>query len=176
MQISPIFIRPISVLVALVVFMTMQVQSTTQAQNAQNNNDTTKPSIITKFDLDNQAKKAEVIVRATIDSTTVTKDNDVNYLTYSLTVVESIFGDANSLPQNEGKPAIFILQGLQDAPRLSKGQEAIFLLYKAKLDSPFVGFNQGFYPINGGKVSAGKISKPNDLRDAIRKAREGGQP
>lgn len=121
-----------------------------------------------------QVKKAELIVRGTLGTAVAVKEGEVTYLAYPLTVAETIAGDAARLPQNEGKPALFFLQGLADLPDLKTGQEVFALLYTRKLDSPLVGFNQGLYPVTGGKVLAGDakapITDPAKLRDAIRAA------
>lgn len=126
--------------------------------------------------LTQQARKADVIVRATLGAAQSVKEGDVTYLAYPLTIAETIAGDAASLPQNEGKPALFFLQGLSDLPEVRAGQEVIALLYARKLDSPVVGFNQGLYIITGGALTAGDAAKPittpDGLRDAIRAARE----
>lgn len=125
--------------------------------------------------LEQQAKKAEVIVRATLGAAQTAKEGDVSYLVYPLEVAEVLAGDVATLPQWEGKPALYVLQGLQDFPKLAAKQEGIALLYTKRFDSPLVGFNQGWYPIEGGKVSAGDPQKPLTdpaaLRDALRAAR-----
>ncbi len=154
---------------------------------------------VTPLTLAQQAQKAEVIVRATLGTPTTAKEGDVTYTVYPLSVTETIAGDAASLPQHMGKPALFFLQGVQDLPALSGGQEVFALLYARKADSPLVGFNQGLYPVVNGAVSvspagsaatgAGSatgtevaapsgaatgttITTPTALRDAIRAARE----
>ena len=124
-----------------------------------------------------QAKKADVIVRATLGTATTVTEAGIAYAVYPLTVAETLAGDAGSLPQSQGRPALYVLQGLADLPTLSAGQEVVVLLYARRLDSPLVGFNQGLYPVTGGKVaglkdSAGKdITDLGALRDAIRAAR-----
>ncbi|WP_278914133.1 hypothetical protein [Deinococcus wulumuqiensis] len=122
-----------------------------------------------------QASRAEVIVRVTLGSPKTVKDGDVTYQVYPLDVAEVIAGDPATLPQYEGKPALFVLQGTQDLPAFAAGQEGVALLYARRLDSPLVGFSQGWYPVVGGKVTAGDrekpITDPAALRDAIRAAR-----
>lgn len=108
---------------------------------------------VTPLTLAQQAQKAEVIVRATLGTPTTDKEGDVTYTVYPLTVTETIAGDAASLPQHMGQPALFFLQGVQDLPALSGGQEVFALLYARKADSPLVGFNQGLYPVTNGAVS-----------------------
>lgn len=123
-----------------------------------------------------QVKKADVIVRGTLGPAVSVREGEVTYLAYPLTVAETITGDAARLPQNDGKPALFFLQGLADLPNLKSGQEVFALLYVRKQDSPLVGFNQGLYPVTEGKVAAGDaktpITDPAKLRDAIRAALE----
>ncbi|GGM20513.1 hypothetical protein [Deinococcus aerophilus] len=123
-----------------------------------------------------QVGKAEVIVRARVGAAVNVKDGEITYLAYPLTLLETIAGDAASLPQNEGQPALFFLQGVNDLPEVRAGQEVIALLYARKLDSPVVGFNQGWYVITNGQVTAGDkaspITTPDQLRQAIRAARE----
>ncbi len=123
-----------------------------------------------------QAQKAEVIVRARIGAAVNVRDGEITYLAYPLTLLETIAGDAAKLPQNEGQPALFFLQGVSDLPEVRAGQEVIALLYARKLDSPVVGFNQGLYVIANGQVTAGDtarpITTPDQLREAIRAARE----
>lgn len=120
-----------------------------------------------------QAKKAEVIVRASVGTAKSVKEGDVAYRAYPLEVKEVVAGEVASLPQLDGKPALFILEGLQDAPQFLSDQEAVLLLYARKLDSPLVGVNQGVYPIDNGKVKAGDITDPAKLIAAIRDARGG---
>lgn len=132
--------------------------------------------------LQQQARKAEVIVRAVLGERTTVTEGEVTYQVYPLTVSETLVGDAASLPQHGGRPALFFLQGLGDLPPLASGQEVIALLYTRRLDSPLVGFNQGLYAIINGAVgnaagaardAAGtELTDPAKLRDAIRAARE----
>lgn len=118
-----------------------------------------------------QAQKAEVIVRATLGQAQPVKEGDVTYTAYPLDVKETVAGDVNSLPQLNGKPALMFLQGLEDTPKLSAGQEAVLLLYARRLDSPVVGVNQGAYVVQNGKVNAEEITDPVKLVEAIRTAR-----
>lgn len=127
--------------------------------------------------LEQQARKADVIVRATLGAATTVTEGEVSYQVYPLTITETLVGDAASIPQSGGKPALFFLQGLADLPALAAGQEVVALLYARRLDSPLVGFNQGLYPVTNGAVKAktaagADITDPAKLRDAIRAARE----
>ncbi|GAA5533205.1 hypothetical protein [Deinococcus aluminii] len=103
--------------------------------------------------LTQQAKKADVIVRATLGTPSTVKEGEVTWLVYPLTVTETVAGDAASLPQREGQPALYLLSGMEGLPTLRPGQEAFLLLYSKRLDSPIVGFWQGVYPIENGKVT-----------------------
>lgn len=115
---------------------------------------TTAPALT----LTQQAKKADVIIRATVGTPTTVTEGSVNYTVYPLTVTETIAGDAATLPQNEGKPALFFLQNLSDLPTLNNGQDIIALLYARRLDSPLVGFNQGLYLIVNGQVTRATVN------------------
>lgn len=128
---------------------------------------TTAPSL----SLEQQAKKAEVIVRAKLGPAAEVKVGELVYAVYPLTVTETIAGDPAWLPQHEGAPALFILKDLADLPTLAAGQDVVALLYTARLDSPFVGFNQGLYAVTDGAVKAGTITDPVKLREAILSAR-----
>lgn len=105
--------------------------------------------------LEQQARKAEVIVRATLGPPAEVRDGDVTYVAYPLTVTETIAGDPASLPRQAGAPALLFLKGLADLPDLRAGQDVIALLYSARLDSPLVGFNQGLYPVVNGSLVPG---------------------
>ncbi|ABF45940.1 hypothetical protein Dgeo_1645 [Deinococcus geothermalis DSM 11300] len=102
--------------------------------------------------LTQQAKKADVIIRATLGTPSTVKDGEVTWLVYPLTVTETVAGDPASLPQLDGKPALYLLSGVEGLPDLRAGQDAFLLLYSKRLDSPIVGFAQGLYPVENGKV------------------------
>lgn len=110
---------------------------------------TTAPTLT----LTQQARKATVIVRATLGASARVTEGNVTWVVYPLTVAEAVVGDPATLPQREGKPALYVLAGLEGVPELRAGQEGFFLLYAGRLDSPLVGFSQGFYPIVNGKVT-----------------------
>lgn len=105
--------------------------------------------------LEQQARRAEVIVRATLGSPVDVRDGDVTYVAYPLTVTETIAGDPATLPRHEGAPALLFLKGASDLPQLRAGQDVIALLYSARMDSPLVGFNQGLYPVVNGSLVPG---------------------
>ena len=105
-----------------------------------------------------QARKADVIVQATIGTPTTVTEGGQAYSVYPLKVSETLAGDAAQLPQLPGGqggsgPALYVLSGMELAPVFQSGQEAVLLLYKGRLDSPLVGFNQGAFLISNGLVS-----------------------
>jgi len=114
---------------------------------------TGQASTFTELTLTQQAKKAQVIVRATVGAPTTTQSAGVSWINYPLTVTETIAGDVASLPVLEGKPTLMFLAGLQDVPTLNSGQDVFLLLYTGTQDSPLVGFNQGAYPVVNGRVT-----------------------
>ncbi|MDP9764418.1 hypothetical protein [Deinococcus enclensis] len=128
--------------------------------------------------LQQQAKKADVIVRAVLGAATTVKDGDVTYTVIPLTEIkDAVAGDVARLPVHEGKPALFFLRGVDDLPTLGSGQEVFALLYAARADSPLVGFNQGLYPVVNGQVTWNSVTKARV--DALAKAeadRQAAQP
>lgn len=128
--------------------------------------------------LQQQAKKADVIVRAVLGAATTVKDGDVTYTVIPLTEIkDAVAGDVARLPVHEGKPALFFLRGVDDLPTLGSGQEVFALLYAARADSPLVGFNQGLYPVVNGQVTWNSVTKAR--MDALAKAeadRQAAQP
>jgi len=115
-------------------------------------------TIFQTLTLAQQAKKADVIVQATIGTPTTATEGGQTYAVYPLKVSETLAGDAATLPQTVGSqggngPALYVLSGVDSAPTFQAGQEAVLLLYKGRLDSPLVGYNQGAYLISGGLVS-----------------------
>lgn len=128
--------------------------------------------------LQQQARKADVIVRAVLGAATTVKDGDVTYTVIPLTEIkDAVAGDVARLPVHEGKPALFFLRGVDDLPTLGSGQEVFALLYAARADSPLVGFNQGLYPVVNGQVTWNSVTKAR--MDALAKAeadRQAAQP
>ena len=128
-----------------------------------------------------QAKKADVIVQATIGIPTSVTENNQVYAVYPLKVSETLAGDSATLPQTVGSqggggPAVFVLSGVESAPVFQTGQEVVLLLYTGRLDSPLVGYNQGAYLISNGQVSvlnsplasapgAGTVAQPSALQN-----------
>ena len=108
--------------------------------------------------LEQQARKADVIVQAIIGTPTTVTEGGQAYSVYPLKVSETLAGDAAQLPQlpggqGGGGPALYVLSGMELAPVFQSGQEAVLLLYRGRLDSPLVGFNQGAFLISNGLVS-----------------------
>jgi hypothetical protein len=128
--------------------------------------------------LQQQAKKADVIVRAVLGAATTVKEGDVTYTVIPLAEIkDAVAGDVARLPVHEGKPALFFLRGVDDLPTLGSGQEVFALLYAARADSPLVGFNQGLYPVVNGQVTWNSVTKARV--DALAKAeadRQAAQP
>ncbi|GHF82105.1 hypothetical protein [Deinococcus ficus] len=119
--------------------------------------------------LQQQARKADVIVRAVLGAATTVKDGDVTYTVIPLAEIkDAVAGDVARLPVHEGKPALFFLRGVDDLPTLGSGQEVFALLYAARADSPLVGFNQGLYPVVNGQVTWNSVTKARV--DALAKA------
>ncbi|ULH16946.1 hypothetical protein MF271_06920 [Deinococcus sp. KNUC1210] len=102
--------------------------------------------------LQQQAKKADVIVQATIGTPTTATEDGLTYAVYPLKVSTTLAGDPAQLPQVAGGPALYILANLDAAPVFQAGQEAVLLLYKGRLDCPLVGFNQGVYWLINGQI------------------------
>ncbi|AWN23428.1 hypothetical protein DKM44_09465 [Deinococcus irradiatisoli] len=102
-----------------------------------------------RLTLDQQAVRAQVIVRATVEAPASVQESGQTWNVYPLTVLETLAGDAQALPKYQNKPSVWILSGMQDGPLLPGG-EAMLLLYTARYDSPLVGFNQGAYNVQGG--------------------------
>ena len=116
--------------------------------------------------LEQQVKKADLVLYVRVlgvvqENRTLGKET-FPWQVYSLEVLESLVGDAATLPKKDGKTTISVLGGvdltLEGVPTLktpkdkNPGGEYILLLYKTAYDSPFVGFNQGVYPTLSGKV------------------------
>lgn len=111
-----------------------------------------------KLSLEQQAVRAEVIVRATVETSSSVQESGQTWTVYPLTILETVAGDAQSLPKYQNKPSVWVLSGVQDAPSLSSG-DTMLLLYKERYDSPLVGFNQGKYSLQslGAGGAAAKV-------------------
>ncbi|AZI42006.1 hypothetical protein EHF33_03935 [Deinococcus psychrotolerans] len=109
-----------------------------------------------KLSLEQQAVRADVIVRATVEASSSVQESGQTWTVYPLTILETVAGDAQSLPQYQNKPSLWVLSGVQDAPVLPSG-DSMLLLYKERYDSPLVGFNQGKYTLQSAGGAAAKV-------------------
>ncbi|MBB6096769.1 hypothetical protein HNR42_000181 [Deinobacterium chartae] len=122
---------------------------------------TAHATTVLPLSLQEQAKRAEIIVHARISAVSDETRGDLPWRVYVLDVKEIIAGDPKELPQVSGAPSFAILGGnlsgqnvtLEGAPVLSAESEYILMLYKTPYDNPIVGFNQGVYFIQNGRVS-----------------------
>lgn len=107
--------------------------------------------------LSDQARRADVIVHAAVADIQSETRNNLPWKVYTLKVLETLGGNSKDLPTSASLPSFAILGSdtllLEQAPTPIKGQEYIFFLYKTPYDSPIVGFNQGIYNVQDGRVS-----------------------
>lgn len=103
--------------------------------------------------LEQQARRADVIVRGSLGAPQAVTEGNVSWRVYPLTLTETVAGDAGQLAQHAGQPALYIWSEATDLPQWRTGQDAFFLLYAAKMDSPLVGYNQGYYPVSDDAVT-----------------------
>ena len=122
-------------------------------------------SVAPTMTLPQQAQKAEVIVRGELGAPQTVTNGGVTWRAYPLTVTEVVSGDVNRLPQLEGQPTLYIWANAEGLPEWRTRQDAFFLLYTAQLDSPLVGFNQGYYAINAEQI---KLADKDITVDAFR--------
>ena len=122
-------------------------------------------SVAPTMTLPQQAQKAEVIVRGELGAPQTVTNGGVTWRAYPLTVTEVVSGDVNRLPQLEGQPTLYIWANAEGLPEWRTRQDAFFLLYTARLDSPLVGFNQGYYAINAEQI---KLADKDITVDAFR--------
>ena len=97
-----------------------------------------------------QAKKADVIVQATIGIPMGVTENNQVYVVYPLKISETRAGDASTLPQTVGSqggsgPALFVLSGVESAPVFQVGQEVVLLLYKGRMIKITVNYYDGTF-------------------------------
>ncbi len=132
-------------------------------------------TVVRTYPLPEQARRAQVIVQASLDAP-VTRDEDgQTWTVYPLKVTRTLAGDLGSLPQVDGRPALYLLAGMDDAPTFQPGEQAVLLLYAGKLDNPLVGFTQGAYRIQDGRVPAANGVTPDAFWQNLAQLREGGQ-
>ncbi len=130
-------------------------------------------TVVKPLPLAEQAAKANVIVQAKVAEVRDAQRDGVAWKVYRLTVSETVAGDAGSLPKLENDPALWILAGVDDAPTLKVGDEAVMLLYTGTFDSPIVGFNQGLYRLQDGKIVGGEPTDPAQFKRALASFRGG---
>ncbi len=126
---------------------------------------------VPKLTLAQQAKKADLIVQARVTEIKPQTQGGQKWTVYALKVGETLSGSVADLPQLNGAPTLWVLDGLEGAPKLAVNDEAVLLLYKGLLDSPVVGVNQGVYLLQGGKVQGQSVSDPAAFKKALLDAR-----
>lgn len=117
--------------------------------------------------LETQARRAEVIVRGSLGAPQTVSENGVSWRVYPLKLTEAVAGDAARLPAAGGEPAPYVWAEATDLPNWRTGQDAFFLLYTARLDSPLVGYNQGYYAVVNGQVA---LNEPVTLAPEVKDA------
>lgn len=123
--------------------------------------------------LADQARKAQIIVQARVTNVSSQERDGQRWTVYRLTVSETLFGNVGALPTFENTPALWVLEGVEDAPVLRANDEAVMLLYGGLQDSPVVGFNQGLYRIQNGRVEGGTPTELPAFKAAVLRARSG---
>ncbi|MFC6617681.1 hypothetical protein [Deinococcus radiophilus] len=103
--------------------------------------------------LNQQASRAEVIVRGVLGAPQTGEDGQTSWRVYPLTITETVVGDVSDLPQQGSQTVLYVWADARDLPEWRTGQDAFFLLYTGRMDSPLVGYNQGYYPVVGGRVT-----------------------
>lgn len=104
------------------------------------------------------AQKAEVIVQATVAEVSRQERDGETWTVYRLKVSEVVTGAVADLPKLGEDPALWVLEGLENAPTLKANDEAVLLLYRKLLDSPVVGGTQGLYRVVNGKVGVTDVA------------------
>ncbi|ADY26350.1 hypothetical protein Deipr_1199 [Deinococcus proteolyticus MRP] len=121
---------------------------------------TVQAAVAPDLSLEQQARRAELIVRGSLGTPQTVIESSVTWRVYPLTLTETVAGDAGRLPRQAEQPALYVWSEAGDLPQWRTGQDAFFLLYTARLDSPLVGYNQGYYPVVDGKVELPGQSAP----------------
>lgn len=103
--------------------------------------------------LETQARRADLIVRGSLGTPQTVTEGEISWRVYPLTLTETVAGDTTRLRTHANEPALYVWAEAADLPAWRTGQDAFFLLYTARLDSPMVGYNQGYYPVVGGSVT-----------------------
>ncbi|MCY1702469.1 hypothetical protein [Deinococcus sp. SL84] len=121
---------------------------------------TVQAAVAPDLSLEQQARRADLIVRGSLGTPQTVTESSVTWRVYPLTLTETVAGDAGRLPRQAEQPALYVWSEAGDLPQWRTGQDAFFLLYTARLDSPLVGYNQGYYPVVDGKVELPGQSAP----------------
>ncbi|AFZ68998.1 hypothetical protein [Deinococcus peraridilitoris] len=128
-------------------------------------------TVAPKLSLTEQARKAQVIVQARVAAVTAQERDGQRWTVYRLNLVETLAGNAASLPVIDNTPAMWVLEGVENAPTLRVNDEAVLLLYTGLMDSPVVGFNQGIYRIANARVEGGDPAELAAFKAALLRAR-----
>lgn len=129
-------------------------------------------SVAPTLTLGEQAQKADVVLRGSLGAPQSVTKGSVTWRAYPLTVTEVVSGSTNGMPQLDGGAALYIWPDADDLPNWRTGQDAFFLLYKKRLDSPLVGFNQGYYAVRDNAVTVAETElSVDDFRSQVLTAR-----
>ena len=119
-------------------------------------------TVINALTLEQQVEKAQIIMHTLITTSEVqNRANNKTWTAYALEPKKFIRGSSAELTKvniaNKSVPSLSIYGGanikLEGAPGFKAGDELVLLLYTKAYDNPIVGFNQGAYRVNGGKVT-----------------------
>lgn len=134
-------------------------------------------TVFQSYALPEQARRAQVIVQASLGAPVSREEGGLSWTVYPLSVTRTAAGSVDDLPQLDGRPALYILSGMDEAPTFQAGEQAVLLLYKGRLDNPLVGFTQGAYRIRDGRVQgeAAANATPDAFWQRLVSLREGGQ-
>ena len=118
-------------------------------------------TVINALTLEQQVEKAQIIMHTLVTTSEVqNRANNKTWTAYALPK-KFIRGSSAELTKvniaNKSVPSLSIYGGanikLEGAPSFKAGDELVLLLYTKAYDSPIVGFNQGAYRVNSGKVT-----------------------
>jgi hypothetical protein len=119
-------------------------------------------TVINALTLEQQVEKAQIIMHTLITTSEVqNRENNKTWTAYALEPKKFIRGSSAELIKlniaNKQVPSLSIYGGaniqLEGAPSFKAGDELVLLMYTKAYDNPIVGFNQGAYRVNGGKVT-----------------------
>ena len=119
-------------------------------------------TVINALTLEQQVEKAQIIMHTLITTSEVqNRANNKTWTAYALEPKKFIRGSSAELTKvniaNKSVPSLSIYGGanikLEGAPGFKAGDELVLLLYTKAYDNPIVGFNQGAYRVNSGKVT-----------------------